>query len=102
MSAVKQLLIPALLGLFVALPLSAAEQTVITNPQTFEGPAKDGAVPLLSGKTGGKGGRSEEDAEKNRRILNELCRQQGASATLDRLGPILWDGEDAKNKGNCY
>lgn len=101
MHFVKKIFLPALTALAISIPVVAAEQAVTTAPQAFDGPSSDGEVPVLSGKSGGKGGRSEEDAEKNRRILNELCRQRGASSTLDRLGPILWDGEDAKNKGNC-
>lgn len=101
MATVDQICRSALVALIFSMPVCAAQQSVVTEPKTFEGPSKDGEVPLLSGKTGGKGGRSGEDAEKNRRILNELCKQQGASTTLDRLGPMLWDGEDAKNRGNC-
>lgn len=102
MRIVNRFLVPALMGLVLSAPVAAATpQGVITEPKTFEGPDQNGEVPLLSGKGGGKSGRSPEDAEKNRRILNELCKQQGASSTLDRLGPMLWDGEDAKNQGNC-
>ncbi len=101
MPIVKTFSCAALAALMVSFGAHAAQQSVVTDPKTFDGPDKNGGVPMLSGKGGGKGGRSAEDAEKNRRILNELCKQQGASSTLDRLGPMLWDGEDAKNQGNC-
>lgn len=88
--------------LSIAMPASAVEKQVTTQPQAFEGPSLDGEVPVLSAKSGGPGKRSQSDTDKNARIINQLCTDRGADRTLDRVGAILWKGADATNQGGCY
>ncbi len=83
----------------IALPAFAVEDTVITNPEPFEGPSNDEA-PLL-GAAGGQNGGSQDDEAKTQRIIKQLCQSKGASGDLDRVGPYLWFGSDAVNKGDC-
>lgn len=79
-------------------PAHAAPKGVDTRPASMDKPADDAEAPQLSGKSSSTGA----DSEKARRILEELCKQRGADATVDRLGPMLWAGEDAINKGDCF
>jgi hypothetical protein len=93
---------PAVLMLLAAIALPAfaqLEDTVITSPEPFEGPSNDEA-PLLGASGGGNGG-SQDDAAKTQRIIKQLCQSKGASGDLDRVGPYLWFGSDAVNKGDC-